>query len=129
MVFNDTDPLERLRVFHKGVTITEPEAPNFGEYQLSMRDGDIVSPKIEVSEPLKNQCLDFLQCICSRARPVSDGTAGREVVRVMEAIDFSMQHKGVPVPIEKHRSSAQKVATPANRITLASSSLGLSAAQ
>ena len=129
MVFNDADPLERLRVFHKGVTVTEPEAPNFGEYQLSMRDGDIVSPKIEVSEPLKNQCIDFLECISSGSHPVSDGTIGREVVRVMEAIDFSMQHKGVPVPVEKHRSSAQKLASTTNKIALASSFPSVSAAQ
>jgi predicted dehydrogenase len=129
MVFNDADPLERLRVFHKGVTVTEPEAPNFGEYQLSMRDGDIVSPKIDVSEPLKNQCIDFLQCIRSGSHPLSDGTAGREVVRVMEAIDFSMQHKGVPVPIEKHRLSAQKLGSPANKRALASSFANVSAAQ
>ena len=109
IVFNDSDPLERLRVFHKGVTVTEPEAPTYGEYQLLMRDGDIVSPKIDVSEPLKNQCSDFLECIRTGCRPVSDAIAGREVVRVMEAIDFSMQYKGVPVPLERGKRPLTKI--------------------
>jgi predicted dehydrogenase len=109
IIFNDSDPLERLRVFHKGVTVAEPEAPTYGEHQLLMRDGDIVSPKVEVSEPLKNECSDFLECIRTGSRPMSDGIAGREVVRVMEAIDFSMQYKGVPVPVQREMRPGRKV--------------------
>jgi predicted dehydrogenase len=130
IVFNDSDPLERVRVFHKGITVTDPEAPTYGEYQLLMRDGDIVSPKIDASEPLKNQCSEFLECIRSGARPVSDGSAGREVVRVMEAIDFSIEHKGVPVPIEKQKRSAQKVVPLSIKLVPPiESSRGLSAAE
>ncbi|HEX7226604.1 MAG TPA: hypothetical protein VF353_02420, partial [Candidatus Binatia bacterium] len=62
-----------------------------------------------VSEPLKNQCSEFLECIRTGCRPVSDAIAGREVVRVMEAIDFSMQYKGVPVPLERGKRAATNV--------------------
>jgi predicted dehydrogenase len=106
IVFNDFNPLERVRVYHKGVTVIEAEAPTFGEYQLQMRDGDIVSPQIEISEPLKNQCSHFMECIRTGTQPLSDSRAGREVVRVMEAIDASVQQKGAPVAVRTVRDNS-----------------------
>ncbi|MGE0822313.1 MAG: Gfo/Idh/MocA family protein [Candidatus Binatia bacterium] len=99
IVFNEFNPLERVRVFDKGVAVVEPEAVSYGEYQLRIRDGDIVSPRIDTSEPLKNQCAHFLECITARAHPVSDGRAGRDVVQVMKAIDYSIQQRGAPVEL------------------------------
>ena len=99
ILFNDVDSVEHVRVFEKGVTTNGDEASGFGEYQLLMRDGDIVSPKIAVGEPLKNQCLHFAECVTDAKRPLTDGRLGRDVVRVMQAIDRSMQQQGVPVEV------------------------------
>ena len=98
-IFDDTNNQEPVRVFQKGVTPTEPEAPSFGEYQLLMRDGDIVSPRVQSSEPLKNLCRHFLEAVEGKAKPITDGTAGLEVVRVMEAIDRSIAQNGIPVKV------------------------------
>lgn len=99
IVFNDVNPLELVRVFHKGVDLVESNAPTFGENQLLMRDGDIVTPRIEASEPLKNQCSHFIECIRTGTQPMTDSRSGRDVVRVMKAIDASVQQKGAPVPV------------------------------
>lgn len=99
IVFDDLNPLERVRVFDKGVTTVTPEAANYGEFQFLMRDGDIVSPRVEVSEPLRNQCSHFLACVRHGERPLTNGWEGRAVVRVMEAIDRSMARQGAPVEI------------------------------
>jgi predicted dehydrogenase len=99
IVFNDLNALERVRVFEKGVTPTPAEAPSYGEYHLLMRDGDIISPKIEVSEPLKNQCSHFIECATSGSCPFTGGQEGLEVVRVMEAVDRSIERKGAPVEV------------------------------
>jgi predicted dehydrogenase len=99
VVFDDLNNLERIRVFEKGVAPSEKEAGSFGEYRLLIRDGDIISPRIEPSEPLKNQGMHFLECIVEGKKPVSDGASGRDVVRVMEAIDQSLQSDGQPVDI------------------------------
>jgi predicted dehydrogenase len=100
IVFNDLDTLERVRVYEKGVMAAETEATSYGEYHFLMRDGDVISPKVEVSEPLKNQCNHFLECVANHRRPTTDGQAGLEVVRVMAAIDRSLENKGVPVAVE-----------------------------
>lgn len=107
IVFNDFNPLERIRVFDKGVSLIEPEASNFGEYQLKMRDGDISSPHIEVSEPLKNQCVHFLDCVTTGQSPRTQAWAGRDVVRVMAAIDRSVKNYGAPAAVGEEKIDVQ----------------------
>ena len=110
ILFNDTDPLERVRVFNKGIAVAQPESPTFGEFTFLLRDGDIVSPLIEPSEPLKDQCVHFLDCVRSGRRPLSDGRLGRGVVRVMEAIDRSLAGGGRPAPLPGAGASVAGVA-------------------
>jgi predicted dehydrogenase len=98
ILFNDVDSVEHVRVFEKGVTNGEPAG--YGEHQLLMRDGDIISPKIRVGEPLKNQCMHFVGCVTDQKQPLTDGKLGRDVVRVMQAIDRSMKQQGVPVEVQ-----------------------------
>lgn len=97
IIFDDLNTLEQVRVFEKGVTSSPPEASTYGEYHFHMRDGDIISPRIEISEPLKNQCYHFLECITQGKPPFTSGLEGLAVVQVMAAIDQSMAQKGAPV--------------------------------
>jgi predicted dehydrogenase len=103
IVFDDINAVERVRVFEKGVTPVGEAPTSFGEYHLEMRDGDIISPRIEVSEPLKNECRHFLQCLLEGTRPVTDASQGRDVVAVMEAIDRSIALQGAPVAVQMKR--------------------------
>ena len=105
VVFDDIEGLERVKIFDKGV-VTEPKADNFGEFRLLMRDGDIISPKIENTEPLKEQCLHFIECVLKGRTPVSDGRTGLDVVRVMTAIDESLSLDGAPVEVERPAGTA-----------------------
>lgn len=95
--FDDLNSMEQVRVFEKGVTTEAVEAGSFGEFRLLMRDGDIISPKIEASEPLKNQCTHFLDCIRTGAQPLTSGRHGLDVVEVMVAIQESIARNGAPV--------------------------------
>ena len=56
VVFNDLNDVERVRYYERGVAAGDGIAETYGEFKLLVRDGDIVSPKVEPSEPLKNQC-------------------------------------------------------------------------
>jgi predicted dehydrogenase len=69
IVFDDLNTQERVRVYEKGVTPAKPEAPSFGEYHFLIRDGDIISPRVEVNEPLKAQCDHFVKCVIHGHRP------------------------------------------------------------
>ena len=99
IVFSDTNPLERVRVFEKGIEADAHESPTYGEFHFLLRDGQIVSPVVEASEPLKNQCQHFVDCVRGGSRPSSDGGVGRTVVSVMEAVDRSLMADGHPVPV------------------------------
>src|SRR5256884_567297 len=100
IVFNDLNGVEQVRVFEKGVSPVEEEPLNYGEFRFQIRDGDIVSPRVEPAEPLKNQCRHFLECVRTGRRPLSSGVEGRDVERVLEAINRSIACKGLPVPVE-----------------------------
>ena len=99
IVFNDLNNLERLRIFEKGVAPVAATSTAIGEFQLRIRDGDIISPKVETSEPLKNQCSHFVDCIRHEQTPLSDGRQGLDVVRVLVAIDELLKRQGAPVPV------------------------------
>ena len=104
IVFNDLSPQEQVRVFEKGVKPVPREAPSYGEYHFLLRNGDIIIPNIEASEPLKNECKHFLDCIIDDRTPLSDGENGLEVVRVMEAVDRSLEQRGAPVEVSYEAS-------------------------
>ena len=100
IVFNDLNGIEQVRVFEKGVSPIEQEPLNYGEFRFEIRDGDIVSPHIEPVEPLRNQCRHFLECVRTGRRPISGGVEGRDVVRVLEAVNRSIESKGLQVEVE-----------------------------
>ena len=99
IVFNDLNGQEAVRVFEKGVAPMDSEPASYGEYRFSIRDGDITSPRIEISEPLKNQCRHFVECVTEGRRPRSGGPEGRDVVRVLEGVDRSLRRNGAPVKL------------------------------
>ncbi|HKV64649.1 MAG TPA: Gfo/Idh/MocA family oxidoreductase [Candidatus Acidoferrum sp.] len=100
IVFNDLNGIEQVRVFEKGVSPIGQEPLNYGEFRFEIRDGDIVSPHIEPVEPLKSQCRHFLDCVRTGKRPISGGVEGLEVVRVLEAVNRSIECKGLQVEVE-----------------------------
>src|SRR5206468_8119729 len=85
--------LEQVRVFEKGVSTVAEEPLNYGEFRFEIRDGDIISPRIKPTEPLKNQCRHFLECVRRGKRPISSGIEGCDVVRVLEAVNRSIEYK------------------------------------
>ncbi len=88
LVYDDNEPDEKIKIYDRRVDLIEPAS--FGEYQLSYRSGDIVSPKVDTVEPLASEIEEFLSCIRSGARPRSDGRNGLAVVRALEAADRSL---------------------------------------
>lgn len=104
ILFDDLNPLERLRIFEKGVSIDKPY-DSFGEFQLLLRDGDIVSPKVEAQEPLEIVCAEFIESIRTGKRPLADGVNGLQVVRAICAIQDSIDRGGEPVLIGDTREA------------------------
>ncbi len=89
LVYDDTEPIEKIKVYDKGVDLIEPES--FGEYQLTYRTGDIISPKLPTGEPLAAEMEEFLSCVETGNIPKSSGMEGLAVVRALELADTSLR--------------------------------------
>jgi predicted dehydrogenase len=101
VAFDDLNAAEHVRVFEKGVKAENAEeTPTFGEFQLQIRDGDIKSPALTISEPLKEVLGHFLHCVRRGERPRTSGEQGRSVVAVMEAIERSLRSCGGPEVVD-----------------------------
>jgi predicted dehydrogenase len=84
--FDDMDLERKVTVYDKGF---DPSATGYGEYIT--RSGDIWSPKVDNVEPLRAECEHFLDCVREGRAPVSDGASGLRVVRVLEALQRSLE--------------------------------------
>lgn len=97
-VFDDVDANEKLRLYDKGAAYAS-DYNTFAEY-VALRFGDIVIPYVKVGEPLRLECLHFLECVRDRRQPLSDGRDGLRVVKVLDAAQRSLEQNGAPVPIQ-----------------------------
>jgi predicted dehydrogenase len=104
MVTYDDGAVESVRVFDSGVVYRDPET--FGEYHLSYRSGDIVSPKIESHEPLSLELGDFIGAVRSGETMEFHTALARSVVRIVEAADRSLI-EGREIAIEPPESLDQ----------------------
>jgi len=84
VVFDDTEPLEKVKIYDKGV---EDTYNTFGEFQMAYRYGDIYVPKIRGIEALKIEMSHFLDCIENNKVPLSDGENGYKVVKLLNDIN------------------------------------------
>jgi predicted dehydrogenase len=84
--FDDMAIEGKLSVYDKGV---DEDARGYGEYIT--RTGAMFSPRIPNVEPLRIECEHFIASVRSGEPPRSDGESGLRVVRVLEALQHSLE--------------------------------------
>ena len=102
LTFDDVSMTEPLRIYDKQVSPERTKAgyvDSFASFRMVVRDGDVTVPKVEMSEPLRNECEHFLDCIETGQRPLTDGREGLEVVRTLAAINRSLAERGREVAV------------------------------
>jgi predicted dehydrogenase len=98
VVYEDGSP-EAIKIYDRGVQYRDPQT--FGEYHLSYRSGDIVSPHLPNEEPLSLETGDFLDAIRSGGLPGRQLELARDVVRLAEAADASIDGGGEPIELRE----------------------------
>jgi predicted dehydrogenase len=83
--FDDMDLERKVTVYDKGF---DERVGSYGEYIT--RSGDIWSPRVPAVEPLRVECEHFVACVRDGGTPRSDGESGLRVVRVLEALQQSL---------------------------------------
>jgi predicted dehydrogenase len=84
--FDDMRTEGKLTVYDKGF---DEDASSWGEYIT--RAGESFSPRLANAEPLRLECEHFIECIREDRTPRSDGHNGLRVVRVLEALQRSLE--------------------------------------
>jgi predicted dehydrogenase len=103
VVYDDVNADARIIIYDKGVTRkhngSTPLSANgnslgryetYGEFQLLLRAGDVLIPKLDFAEPLKLECQHFIDCIRTGQRAITDGYDGLRVVQVLEAAQSAL---------------------------------------
>jgi predicted dehydrogenase len=91
---DDMELERKLTIFDKGF---DRKFESYGEYIT--RSGAIWSPAVPNREPLRIESEHFIECVRSGQRPRSDGHSGLRVVRVLEALQRSLESGGAVVEV------------------------------
>ena len=97
LILDDMNLTEPVRVYDKRVldgAERKGVVDTFASFRASIREGDISIPRIILEEPLKTECAHFLECVEQRTEPMTGGDQGTSVVRVLDAVDRSLQDEG-----------------------------------
>jgi predicted dehydrogenase len=96
VVYEDGSP-EAVKVFDRGVDYKDPET--FGEYHLSYRTGDVLTPHLSNEEPLSLQLGDFVLALRTGERRDEELALARDVVRLAAAADESLATGGSKISL------------------------------
>jgi predicted dehydrogenase len=104
LTFDDVNLNEPIRIYDKQVRqdVSHPGfVDSFTSFRMSVQEGDIHVPRIAMTEPLRNECEHFLDCVVDGERCIASGHDGLEVVRVLSGISQSLDDGGREIVLER----------------------------
>src|SRR6202165_1502573 len=90
VVFDDTHATEKLRVYDRGADY-QPREGGFAEFIAAVRDGDILIPRMEPLEPLREELAHFVECINTGSEPLTSADDGVDFVHVVEWAEHELR--------------------------------------
>lgn len=99
VVYDDLEAAEKVKLYDMGVERLAMNADTRAELQRTYRVGDVISPRLDVVEPLRVECRHFIECIAEGKTPRTNGAAGIAVVQVLEAATRSLREGGKSIEI------------------------------
>ena len=97
VVYDDVEASEKIKVYDRGVDVKEEDAVY--KKLVQYRTGNMYSPNIDTGEALARMAAEFVDCINTGKPSISDGQAGLNVVKVLEAANMSIKAGGRRVEI------------------------------
>ena len=99
ILYDDTHPDEKVKVYDKGVHIFETKEELY-RLNVQYRVGDMYVPRLENHEALAMEAQHFADCVIKGDKPLTGGEAGLEVIKILTASNESLKLKGAPVYIK-----------------------------
>jgi predicted dehydrogenase len=111
VVYDDTLPNEKIKLYDSSATLMNTPS-SFGEYQLTYRNGDLLSPCLENTEPLLSQTHAFLDWIEYGLEPENNSWIALQVVAAIEAACHSLEENGRLVEVAGSKYAARPATSP-----------------
>jgi predicted dehydrogenase len=106
LVWDDLDPVHRLRLYDRGVVVDGGPEP-----RIAYRIGDMTSPALGEREALATMLDEFCDAIAEHRSPLTGADAGLTVLDILTAAHSSLDEGGIAIPL----SGPAPVATPPRR--------------
>jgi len=91
-IFNDVAPFgEKLQLY--------PQNVEFDGLMPILKKEDAEFVEHANTEPLREECNHFLECIQSRKQPLTNAQSGIDVLQILHACQQSIEQNGVPVSL------------------------------
>ena len=97
IMYDDMEITEKIKIYDKGIDISDPE--RIHDSKINYRLGDMWAPKLETTEALRLVAKEFVDCITTKRRPITDGINGLNVVKILEASEMSIKRRGKEVKL------------------------------
>ena len=110
VIYDDAASDEKIKLCDSGASMIEAPA-SFGEYQLTYRNGDVLSPRLDSKEPLLAQTHAFLDWVEHGTEPDGNVWIALQVVATLEAACRSLQENGRLVEVASSKFAARSVRT------------------
>lgn len=99
LVFDDMENFEKIKIYDAGVNVSTKE--KIHEALVQYRMGDMHSPKVIATEALSLGVAEFVNAIKEDRNPLTSGSDGLEVVKILEASEKSIKNKGKLIEINQ----------------------------
>jgi len=97
ILYDDIETTEKVKIYDRGVDISSPEDVHHA--RIAYRLGDMWAPKLDQTEALRYVTSEFVDCIQTGRRPLTDGISGLNVVKILEASEMSIKRHGREVKL------------------------------
>ncbi len=105
LIYDDVAPKDQVTVYDKGA-VPDGLVHADGRTRYTLKNGAAAVVPVSMSEPLANECTHFVECIRDGRTPRTDGRNGLQVVRIMEAVQRSLDSNGAPVRLQRQTLAA-----------------------
>ena len=93
LVYDDLEPSEKVKVYDRGITVNhDPERRT--RMLTGYRNGDMLAPQLDATEALRLMTREFVHAIAEGRPPLTSGTSGYRVTRLLEAAQRSIELNG-----------------------------------
>jgi predicted dehydrogenase len=98
IVYDDLQMGEKVKIYDSGFQVRTDEDRR--RMLVDYRAGDVHSPKVPHTEALSVMTSEFIDSILSGKEPISNGYAGLEVLKLLEAAQVSIKNRGKEILVK-----------------------------